>query len=480
VADLSTKISNAYRRGAAAVLLVNDAYTGRTEAAQLQSQLEKAQSRVADAAEALPQELSNVTADAYRKLSDATKHLREVREQLTTNDADPLMEFGYGPTRNGDAIPVFQIRRTLADGALKAGLGKTLDELEQLIDDSGKPASAEAPGWTLDAEANVISRMAPVKNVIGVLEGHGPLASETVIVGAHYDHLGYGGEGSLSPGSHEIHNGADDNASGAVALIAAARHFGAQKDRVGRRILFIAFTGEERGLLGSAEYVREPIIPLEECVAMINLDMVGRLTDDKLTVFGAETAPQWNAWLDAAAQKLSLNLIKKPEGFGPSDHSSFYAKQIPVLHLFTGVHSEYHRPTDDVDKINFDGLERVAEFAETLIADSATSPQRPTYAKVAGQAQLERGGSRPYVGTIPDFGTNEKGYAIQGVAPDSPADKGGIRGGDVIIRFGGQDIGSLDDYDLALRTFMPGQEVDVVVLRSGQEVSLKVTLAKPR
>jgi membrane-associated protease RseP (regulator of RpoE activity) len=301
-----------------------------------------------------------------------------------------------------------------------------------------------------------------------------------VVVGAHYDHLGYGGDGSLQVGSKDIHNGADDNASGTVSLLELARRIKANDAAARRRIVFIAFTGEERGLLGSAEYVRNPVFPLESTVAMINLDMVGRLKDDKLTVFGTDTSKEWNHEIDQAAQANSLTIIKKPEGFGPSDHSSFYAKQIPVLHLFTGTHTEYHRPNDDWPLINFVGMERIIRFTQQLVEWAAVTSPKPSYVQVTGRAELERDGSRPYFGSIPDFGTNEKGYAIQGVGPGSPAEKGGLKGGDIIVKLGDQAITSLDDFDLALRKYSAGQQIDVVVKRAGAEVTLKVTLASAR
>jgi hypothetical protein len=478
-AELRTKISNAYRAGAVAVLIVNDEYTGQESIRQLRAQSDKARDEVVlELAEVAADE--HPSADKRKKLAEATAHWKQVRDQISKDDPDPLIAFGYGGAPQGDAIPVFHIKRELADKLLKPAIHHTLADLEQEIDDTGKPHSQEVTGWTLDAEATVKTKMMPVKNVIGVLEGKGALANETVIVGAHYDHLGFGGEGSLAPGVKEIHNGADDNGSGSVALLELARQAAAHRSDPSRRLVFIAFTGEERGLLGSAEYVKAPVFPLESTVAMINLDMVGRLTDDKLTVFGAETARQWNAWLDRAGEAEKLTLVKKPEGFGPSDHSSFYARNIPVLHLFTGVHSDYHRPGDDVEKINFEGLARIVAFASEMVRDTATSEDKPEYVQVAGQAQLDRTGSRPYFGSIPDFGSNEKGYAIQGVSPGSPAEKGGVKAGDVIIRLGEQNVGSLDDFDLALRKFNAGQQIDVTVRRQGQEVPLKVTLEKPR
>jgi len=213
---------------------------------------------------------------------------------------------------------------------------------------------------------------------------------------------------------------------------------------------------------------------------MINLDMVGRLSNDKPTVFGTDTASEWNGLLDATADNERLEIIKKPEGFGPSDHSSFYAKQIPVLHLFTGTHAEYHRPNDDWPLINFEGMERITRLTERLVEWAAVASPRPTYVQVAGRAQLGRDGARPYFGSIPDFGTNEKGYALQGVGAGSPAEKGGLKAGDIIVRIGDQVITGLEDFDLALRKYSAGQQIDVVVMRGGMEVTLKVTLGPPR
>ncbi len=245
--------------------------------------------------------------------------------------------------------------------------------------------------------------------------------------------------------------------------------------------MFIAFTGEERGLLGSAHYVKEPLYPLDSTVAMFNMDMVGRLTDDKLTVFGTGTSTRWEELLDNAATKHGFQLARKPEGFGPSDHSSFYAKEIPVLHFFTGTHNDYHRPSDDWEKINLEGVARVVDLLEDFVVTTAQTAERPDYVVVKGRTSIQpRTGSRPYFGSIPDFSTEGTGYAIQGVSPDSPADKGGLKGGDIIIRLGEQEITSLDDFDLALRGFSPGEPVAVVVLRQNEELTLTVTLATPR
>ncbi|MBT6497056.1 MAG: M20/M25/M40 family metallo-hydrolase, partial [Planctomycetaceae bacterium] len=307
-----------------------------------------------------------------------------------------------------------------------------------------------------------------------------PLADETVVIGAHYDHVGMGGRGSLAPGSKAVHNGADDNASGTVALIELARRFGSRDKKPARRIVFIAFTAEERGLIGSAHYVKNPVFPLEKTIAMLNMDMVGRVTDDKLVVYGIGTTPRWKKLIEAEGKKHNFKLTLKEGGFGPSDHSSFYGKKMPVLHFFSGTHKDYHRPTDDWDKINLAGMSRVVQMVEEVADSTIATKERPKYIEVKRKSTQARTGSRPYFGSIPDFAENAKGYAIMAVAGGSPAAKGGLKGGDVIVGLGGQKIGNLSDFDLALRKFKAGDEVDIVVQRKGKEVKLKVILGKPR
>jgi Zn-dependent M28 family amino/carboxypeptidase len=307
------------------------------------------------------------------------------------------------------------------------------------------------------------------------------LADETVVIGAHYDHVGRGGPGSFVPGSNEIHNGADDNASGTVSLLELARRLGSRQEKLPRRVVFIAFTGEESGLIGSARYTKEPIFPLETTIAMLNMDMVGRLQDDKLTVFGSGTSPIWDEMLKRQAKDAHFEVSLKPEGMGPSDHQSFFMKQIPVLHFFTGTHNDYHRPSDDWEKINIPGTERIVELIEKLTIEVASLPERPKYVAVQGTAQIgERAGSRPYFGSVPDFGNEKPGYSLGGVVPGGPAEKGGLKGGDRIVLLGTNKIENLSDFDLALRKFSPGDTVEVTVMRGDDKVTLKVVLDKPR
>ena len=482
-ADLRTKVSNAFRKGAVAVLLVNDPYSARKSAETDQKLVSKATDDVVAAAELFEAAASDdqqQLAAARKKLAVAVKKLKGARNDAASTQGDALMEFGHAGGSKDSAVPVMHITRASADEVLKAALGKSLDELEAAIDEDVKPRSAALSGWRARGVTTVQTLRADVKNVIGVLEGVGPLADETIVIGAHYDHLGYGGDGSLSPGVKEIHNGADDNASGATALVELARRLGGRTEKLPRRLVFIAFTGEELGLIGSANYVKTPVFPLEKTIAMFNMDMVGRLTDDKLTVFGTGTAPRWKGLVERTGTQQGFKLSLKDDGFGPSDQTSFYAKRIPVLHFFTGTHSDYHRPSDDWEKINVHGMAQVLAMVEQIVVETAQTPERPEYVEVARAAPEGRGDSRPYFGSVPDFGTEGEGYAISSVTPGGPAAEGGLAGGDSIVQLGADKIGGLDDFDLALRKHAPGDEVKVVVLRGGKRVELKVTLAKPR
>jgi len=474
-AALTTKLSRAYSRGAKAIIFVSDPHSTRESVTNLEEQIEKAQAEIVAVARKI-----NGGEDAADELKAAITHLDQAQAILEKHDADPLIPFNYGGTRSGQSIPAYHIHQSTCDAILKSGLGKSLAEVEAHIDETGKPFSQELKGWTATGEANLYIKKVPVRNVIGVLEGDGSHPNETIVVGAHVDHLGFGGSGSLSPKSKDVHNGADDNASGTSGLIEVARRIAGREKPLARRIVFIGFTGEEKGLIGSKQYVKNPLYPLDQTIAMFNMDMIGRMTDQRLTVFGVGTSDRWEPMLDKVSPDLGIHIAKKTEGFGPSDHASFYAEKIPVLHLFTGIHKDYHRPGDDWEKLNIPGMEKTVTLLETLIIDTANASERPKYVHVPGTAQITRSGSRPYFGSIPDFGVEAKGYAIQGVAPESPADKGGLKGGDVIVKINDQKIGGLDDFDLALRKYKPGQQINIVVLRDGKEVPLKVTLATPK
>ncbi len=321
------------------------------------------------------------------------------------------------------------------------------------------------------------------KNVIGILPGRDPaLRGEIVVVGAHYDHLGLGGFGALDPDSTgRVHNGADDNASGSAALIEIAQRLAAAPPA--RTVVFIAFSGEELGLLGSDYYVKNPAYPLTDVMAMINLDMVGRLKDNRLIVYGVGTAQEFPALLDSLNWYAKFDLKPQPEGYGPSDQTSFYAAHRPVLHLFTDLHADYHRSTDDWDKINAPGMVRVAAFATGIVTAIANRPAALTFIDVPPPAPKPGVASTPgygaYLGTIPDMASGDiGGVRITGVTKGSPAELGGLKGGDIITRIGEHQVSDLVAMTEALRAHRAGDKVDIVVLRDGVEQHLPVTLGK--
>lgn len=481
--DIRTKVSTAFGHGAAGVIFVDDPRSAQEAAEKLKQQVTKQAEVVAEAAEVVegtPTEPAEKFKAAKETLSKAVGRYKELKAEVTAGPADKLMKFGYGGSDSARNIPMAHITRKVCDQVLQASLKKKLADFEKEIDKDLKPQSAPLAGWTVTGEFSIERQQAVVKNVIGVLEGTGPLADETVVIGAHYDHVGRGGRDSLSPGSTDIHNGADDNASGTASLLELARRLAAKPEKPARRVVFMAFTAEESGLIGSARYCQEPVFPLEKTIAMLNMDMVGRLVDDKLTIFGTGTSPHWVGLLEKLGKADGFQLSLKPEGFGPSDQSSFYAKKIPVLHFFTGNHPDYHRPSDDWEKINVKGMQRVTDLIEQVALDTINNPKKPEYVAIQSTANPLREGSRPYFGSIPDFGSDKPGYLLAGVGPGSPAEKGGLKSGDRIIKINQTNIGNLEDFDLALRKFVAGDVIEVTAARGESEVKLKITLEKPR
>ena len=358
------------------------------------------------------------------------------------------------------------------------------------LGDRVRAAAARGAEAALDIAVEPV--MSEARNVVAVLRGSDPArADEPVILGAHYDHLGRGGQGSLAPDSRDIHNGADDNASGTAALLEAARLL-ASGPRPARPVVFIAFSGEERGLLGSGHFVAHPTVPLDGAVAMVNMDMVGRLRAGALTAHGLGTAEEWDAILDAANAALAepLEISRVPDGYGPSDHSSFYGAGIPVLFFFTNTHADYHRPSDDWQAVNGEGIELVARLTAEVVARLAGAGHDPvasvTLVRGAGRPREadpdapSSGGYGPYLGSIPDMTPIEGGVRLTGVREDSPAERAGLREGDVIVRFGNREVVDLYAFTYALREHEPGDVVEIVVLRGGDRVSVEATLGRRR
>jgi Tol biopolymer transport system component len=373
-------------------------------------------------------------------------------------------------------IPVIQVKTSTAQKWVD------LEKFQKDVDADLKPRSRVLDA-TLSGNVDVQASYAEGINIVGVIPGRGTLANETVVIGAHYDHLGYGGKGSMRPNDNGIHNGADDNASGTSAvLVAAGKLVDLMKTAKDRRTIVVAFfSAEEVGLGGSGYLVEHFPVPIGSVKAMVNLDMVGAMKDDKLVALGAESAPEWKALVDSASAGLHLVVNSGGDGYGPSDQTSFYAKQIPVLHFFTGTHERYHTPDDDADAINFEGAQRTAELTARVAAALAKGEVTPTYARLAAAPAME-GDSRgygAYLGTVPDFTAMEAtggGVKLADVRAGGPADKAGIKGGDVIVEMAGTRIENLYDMTYALQDHKPGETIDVVVLRNSQRVTLRATL----
>ena len=414
-------------------------------------------------------------------------------------NADSLLGINTAGADQNSPIPFIMLTRVEADALLEAAGQPKLAAIEKEIDADLKPRSRPLDGWNLAATINIERQGLRTKNVVGVLEGAGPASEETIVVGAHYDHLGTGGltSGSLAPFSRNIHNGADDNASGTAMVLELARRLGRRADPLPRRVVFMAFSGEERGLLGSRHYVEHPLIPLDKTVMMINFDMVGRLSDEsELTMVGVGSSPGLEGVVEVLGTAAGFKLKKVKgvsDGFGGSDHESFYDKKIPVLFPFTGLHKDYHKPSDDTERINFAGMCRIADYGELLLLDLARRPSRPTFVAAAPKPATDphagiipggdgstdparMGGNGAYLGTVPDYGTEANGAPLADVRENSPAAKGGLKGGDLIISFAGKPISSIQDYSDTLNRSKPGDAVDIVVKRDGKEVTLKVTL----
>ena len=328
----------------------------------------------------------------------------------------------------------------------------------------------------------VIEHSLEVDNIVGRLSADERLPG-AVVLGAHYDHLGFGGESSLAPQADEPHNGADDNASGTAALLEAARVLSARKAQLGRDVLFVAFTGEENGLLGSSHFTHEPppgAAP-EGLVAMLNMDMVGRLRNNRLSVLGGASAEEWQAVVQPYCAALEIGCKLGGDGYGPSDQMSFYAAGVPVLHFFTGAHDDYHKPSDDTESINAAGGVRIANLVAG-IALELTTLEGLTYR--AAEAPAPTGDVRSYgasLGTIPDYTgspDDRPGMRLAGVRPGGPAEQAGLQRGDWIVELGGREIRDIYDLMYVLREVKPGDQGTVVVERDGQRIERPVTFGE--
>ncbi len=419
------------------------------------------------------------------KMAEATK--RKAAAVLFVNDADkagkddPLMGYAYAQDSGSvGEVPAFHVRREVIDQMLKPA-GKSLKALEEAIIKDAKPQSLAIDGWTANVEASVGVKELKVKNVVGVLDGAGPLANESVVIGAHYDHLGRGETGTRNAGSTEIHYGADDNASGTTGLMELARRFGAIKDRQGRRLVFLAFSGEERGLLGSLHYTKNPLFPLKDTVAMLNMDMIGRVRPDKDTkqdnilVGGVGSAKTFDQILDESNKALNFKFDKSQSGTGPSDHTSFYLAGVPVYFFFSKDHPEYHTPKDKPETVNLTGIKKVADLVEVMATRISVEPKRPEYVAGKGGSMSGGSGGGPKIGVMPGYDeTDTRGMAIEGVVPGGPAEKGGMKKGDRITAIAGKPVKNVQDYMKVMGGAKRGEALEFDVLREEKPVKLKV------
>lgn len=395
------------------------------------------------------------------------------------------------------AGPVLHVKRDVVD-ALLAARNTNLADWETGVNKTGQPNSFELKGWEAESEVTILKTKFPTRNVVAVCEGSGDLKDETVVIGAHYDHLGSGEGGSFPANKGKTHFGADDNASGTTGLLELARRFGGMKDRKGRRIVFVAFSGEEQGLYGSKHYCKEPAFPLEKTAFMLNMDMIGRVTPtddkdkdgkevkkDRLVVYGTGTSTGLDKLVTDANAKPNFKLLKIEGGVGPSDHTSFYVKGVPVLFFFTGTHKDYHRPTDTPDRINVDGLVKVADYVQGFAEHFATVKDKPDYIKTKGGSEDPTDPNKgvtfsgPRMGFMPDnYGEDGKGVLVGPVTKDGPGEKGGLKEGDYITGVAGTPVSNMTAYTQAMNKVTPGKEIEIVVQRKDKEVKLKVTPIK--
>jgi hypothetical protein len=445
-----TKIANAKKRGAVGIIFINDRHSAEAV-------------MVGRSDNALPDNSSPASQSAEKLpgIEDAGKG--------SPNERLPIL---------------FVSRKAIGDLLTRVRPGFSIAQFEADVDADLTPRSFDIPEFRAVGEVFLERTQQRVKNVVACLPGEGSLADETVVIGAHFDHVGMGGPGSLAPGIFEVHNGADDNASGTASLLEVSRRFAVQPSgdpQPRRRVVFIGFTGEERGLLGSRYYVAHPRYALESTVAMLNLDMVGRMSDSQLLVLGTGTADVFDRFIEAANRELGLKLSKQKEGRGPSDHLPFFERRVPVLHFFTGFHEDYHRPSDDFQKINTSGMVAITDIVYRIGSDLAVSPQRPRYIPVQGEANLripiERRGR---LGV--QLGWNDAGDAVEveSVLPGSVAEKAGLQSGDWILGLDGEHISKTELIPLRLSAKNAGESVVLRMQRGSRQFEVEVKLENPK
>jgi aminopeptidase YwaD len=394
-------------------------------------------------------------------------------------DNDRLLPLGMRGRAPAANAALLNVQASVGDKLLQP-LGLTVAEAVKRINETGTPISAEL-NLSAEMSASIEPNRGIARNVVGFIPGSDPqLRDEVIVIGAHYDHLGYGEVGSLAPEPGDIHPGADDNASGTAAIMELARLLAQNRDRLKRSVLVIAFSAEEEGLLGAEYFLQNPTVPRENIVAMLNFDMVGRMTNNRVSVSGVGTAAEWEGILKAA-NTANLNLQLGQSASGGSDHMPFMRREIPVLFFFTGMHPDYHRPSDTWDKINYEGQAQIVALAERVVYDLASRPERPKFTRPQQpqpQQGAQRSGFRVRIGLIPSY-SEQEGVLLEGVAPGSPAEQAGLKAGDRIVAVMGQRIRNIEELTSLYDKMEPGKPVEFTIIREGKELKLQVTPAAP-
>mgnify|MGYP001302797325 CR=1 FL=1 len=430
---------------------------------------------------------SNPAASAYQPFSSDRMKVMTAKDNgaagvlivsgETWDNTDNLEKPSRGEISSG--IPVIQVKRSVADDILK-GSGNNLKLLEGEINSDLKPHSLLS-GTVISGETEVLAKNVSTANVVMILKGS-TLNDEYVIVGAHFDHLGMGGPGSSSraPDTIAVHHGADDNASGVALMIELAEKLAAAHKEYARNIIFVAFTGEELGLLGSKYFVENMGIDPSKINLMVNLDMVGRMKEGNgVQVSGVGTAAGLRDTVKAYVDTTLLSLTFTDEGYGPSDHSSFYGKEIPVLFVTTGAHTDYHTPDDTSDKLNYAGMVRIGDLMYEIISHAANDTDRLSFHEAGPMAPPQGMGRHRGVtlGIMPDFAGNVKnGLRADFVTPGKPASLGGMIKGDIIVAIDNKPVNDIQEYMFRLSQLKPGQTITVDVMRNGTREVLLVQL----
>ena len=435
------------------------------------------------------QELNRYAGLRYKALIARNNGAKALLVVTGPNSPNPgsLAKLSFDSSMAGAGIPVISISGKVGNSLVQF-YGKSLKQLQSSLDKENPHAvhGLSLPGIVLSIKTSLKRIRQKDNNLVAVLppnrQAPTNISTEYVMLGAHYDHLGRGETGGFGVKGEEgmVHNGADDNASGVAALLemafSLAKHREARPEKFQRGVIFSFWSGEELGLIGSARYAAKPTVNLSNVIAYLNFDMVGRLRDNKLTLQGVGSSSAWKKLIERRNVLAGFDLTLQQDPYLPTDTTSFYPKGIPVLAWFSGSHKEYHRPSDDTATLNFEGLERITKFAGNMVRDLARGGDRPDYLKVEKSNQGgDRDAIRVYLGTIPDYASEDvKGVLLTGVRGGGPADKAGLKGGDVIVHFAGRDITNIYDYTYALDAVKVGEPVGIEVLRKGKRMKLSI------